>query len=69
MNTEIESERINKIANLEADIRAIKEANPDWARDAGVLAAIMAKDYRILALEKRGKSSLNPISHHIRVQF
>ena len=65
MNAEIESERINKISDLEADIRAIKEANPNWASDAGDKAAIMAKDNRILALEQRGKSSLNLITHPV----
>ena len=62
MNTEID--RDGEIAELKADIRAIKRANPNWAGDAGALAAIMAKDNRILALEQRGKPSF-PISHPV----
>ena len=62
MNTAID--RDGEIAELKADIKAIKRANPNWAGDAGALAAIMAKDNRILALEQRGKPSF-PISHPI----
>ena len=62
MNTEID--RDGEIAELKADIKAIKDANPNWAGDAGDKAAIMAKDNRILALEQRGKPSF-PISHPV----
>ena len=62
MNTEID--RDVEIAELKEEKRAIKEANPNWAGDAGALAAIMAKDNRILALEQRGKPSF-PISHPV----
>ena len=42
-----------KIAALEAEIEAIKSANPNWASDAGLIAAIAAKDNRIAGLEAR----------------
>ena len=64
MNTEIESERFNKIADLEADIRAIKRANPNWAGDAGALAAIASINQHLAVLEQRGKPSF-PISHPV----
>ena len=70
MNTEID--RDGEIAELKADIRAIKRANPNWAGDAGALAAIMAKDNRILALEQRGKPSFpisHPVSHNNHLVF
>ena len=62
MNTEID--RDGEIAELKADIKAIKDANPNWAGDANIRADIRAKDNRILALEQRGKPSF-PISHPI----
>jgi hypothetical protein len=40
-----------EINEIKADIKAIKDANPNWASDAGVLAAIAAKDNRIAGLE------------------
>jgi len=60
MNTEIESERINKIAVLEADIRAIKAANGNWAHDAGDKAAIASINQRLAVLEQPGKIPPNP---------
>jgi len=62
MNTEID--RDGEIAELKADIKAIKDANPNWAGDANIRADIRAKDNRILALEQRGKPSF-PISHPV----
>jgi hypothetical protein len=55
-----------KIDEIEADIRAIKYANPHWASDAGVMAAITAKDNRIVALETaRLAPGKLPINIHI----
>ena len=50
----------DKIAELESEIKAIKNANPGWAIDSSLIAAIAAKDNRIAGLEARlapGKSS------------
>jgi hypothetical protein len=41
-----------KIDEIEAEIKAIKDANPNWASDAGVLAAIAAARQQIVALGK-----------------
>jgi hypothetical protein len=54
-----------KIDEIEADIKAIKNANPNWASDAGVMAAITAMNNRILALEARLAPGKLPINIHI----
>jgi archaellum component FlaC len=55
-----------KIDRLEAEIEDIKNVNPNWASDAGVLAAIAAKDNRIAGLEAaRLASGKLPINIHI----
>jgi hypothetical protein len=41
-----------KIVEIEAEIKAIKDANPHWASDAGDKAAITAMNNRIVALGK-----------------
>ena len=51
-----------KIAALEAEIEAIKAANPNWASNAGDKAAIAAKDNRIAGLEARLPSGKPPPS-------
>jgi hypothetical protein len=43
----------DEIAELKADIRSIKTANPNWASDTGLINAIAAKDTRIAGLEAR----------------
>ena len=50
-----------QINELTADIKAIKNNNPNWASEAALIAAIAAKDNRILALNPPGK--LPPNSH------
>ena len=67
MNTEIESERINKIAVLEEEKRAIIKANPKWPRDANIRADIRTINQHLAVLEQQGKPSRNPISNHISV--
>ena len=62
MNTAID--RDGEIAELKADIRAIKRANPNWAGDAGALAAIASINQHLAVLEQRGKPSF-PISHPV----
>jgi hypothetical protein len=57
--------KIDEIDELKADIKAIKDANPNWASDAGVMAAITAKDNRIVALEARLAPGKLPINIHI----
>jgi hypothetical protein len=54
-----------KIDEIEAEIKAIKNANPHWASDAGVMAAIAAKDNRIAGLEARLAPGKLPINIHI----
>jgi hypothetical protein len=55
-----------KIDRLEAEIEAIKDANPNWASDAGDKAAIAAKDNRIAGLEAaRVAPGKLPINIHI----
>ena len=51
-----------KIAALEAEIEAIKSANPNWASNAEVRADIRAKDNRIAGLEARLPSGKPPPS-------
>ena len=67
MHTEID--RDGEIAELKADIRAIKVANPNWASDANIRADIRVINQRLALLEQPGKFPLNRNSHHIRVQF
>ena len=67
MHTEID--RDGEIAELKADIRAIKVANPNWASDANIRADIRVINQRLALLEQPGKLPLNRNSHHIRVQF
>jgi hypothetical protein len=43
----------DKIAALEAEIEAIKTANPNWASDAGDKAAIAACRTQLAGLEAR----------------
>ena len=62
MNTAID--RDGEIAELKADIRAIKRANPNWAGDAGALAAIASINQHLAVLEQLGKPSF-PISHPV----
>ena len=45
----------DKIAELESEIKAIKNANPGWASHDGALAAIAAKRNRIAGLEAQGQ--------------
>ena len=52
----------DEIAELKADIRSIKAANPNWASNAGDKAAIAAKDNRIAGLEARLPSGKPPPS-------
>ena len=42
-----------QINELTADIKAIKNNNLNWASEAALIAAIAAKDNRILALDAR----------------
>ena len=65
MNTEID--RDVEIAELKEEKRAIKRANPNWAGDAGALAAIASINQRLAVLEQPGMPSRNPISNHISV--
>jgi hypothetical protein len=46
-----------KIEELEAEIKAIKDNNPNWASDAGDKAAIAAARQQIVALETARLSS------------
>ena len=62
MNTEID--RDVEIAELKEEKRAIKRANPNWAGDAGALAAIASINQHLAVLEQRGKPSF-PISHPV----
>ena len=62
MNTEID--RDGEIAELKADIKAIKDANPNWAGDAGDKAAIASINQRLAVLEQSGKPAF-PISHPV----
>ena len=65
MNTEMD--RDGEIAELKADIRAIKKANPKWPRDANIRADIRTINQRLAVLEQPGMPSRNPISNHISV--
>ena len=62
MNTEID--RDVEIAELKEEKRAIKEANPNWAGDAGDKAAIASINQRLAVLEQSGKPAF-PISHPV----
>jgi hypothetical protein len=54
-----------EIDELKADIKAIKNANKNWASDAGVMAAITAARQQIVALEARLAPGKVPINIHI----
>jgi hypothetical protein len=54
-----------KIDEIEAEIKAIKDANANWASDAGVMAAITAARQQIVALETRLAPGKLPINIHI----
>jgi hypothetical protein len=54
-----------KIDEIEAEIKAIKNANKNWASDAGDKAAITAARQQILALEARLAPGKLPINIHI----
>jgi hypothetical protein len=54
-----------EIDELKAGIKAIKDANPHWASDAGVIAAITAARQQILALEAHLAPGKLPINIHI----
>ena len=43
-----------QIKELLADIKAIKDNNPNWASEAALIAAITANNNRILALNPPG---------------
>jgi hypothetical protein len=49
-----------KINRLEAEIEAIKDANANWASNAGVMAAITAARQQIVALEAARLASGKP---------
>lgn len=46
------------IAELKADIKKIKSANPNWASDAGDKAAITANNNRLANLESQAGKNL-----------
>ena len=52
----------DEIAELKADIRSIKAANPNWASNAEVRADIRACNNRIAGLEARLPSGKPPPS-------
>jgi hypothetical protein len=54
-----------KIDELKADIKAIKNANKNWASDAGDKDFINTNNKRILALEARLAPGKLPINIHI----
>jgi len=55
----------DEIAELKADIRSIKAVNPNWASDAGLIAAISACRTQLAGLEAR----LVPCKPHPSVLF
>ena len=57
----------DKIAELEADIAAIKAANPNWASDATIRAEIALYRERILALSGSSKIFSDNCSSHFSV--
>ena len=52
----------DEIAELKADIRSIKAANPNWASSAGLIAAIAACRTQLAGLETRLPSGKPPPS-------
>ena len=57
----------DEIAELKADIAAIKAANPYWASDVKLIDAIAVKDQRILALSGSSKIFSENYSSHFSV--
>jgi hypothetical protein len=57
--------KIDEIDELKADIKAIKDANPNWASNERIMDIINTNNKRILALEARLAPGKLPINIHI----